>query len=33
MNKLHFLSKATKNNFLKFKGQGPFKLNKIYPVA
>jgi hypothetical protein len=28
MDKLHFLSLAAENNFLKFKGRGPFKFSK-----
>jgi hypothetical protein len=37
MDKLHFLSEAAENdfwnNFLKYKGRGPFKFSKEYPAA
>jgi hypothetical protein len=32
MDKLHRLSKAAENDFLKFKGRGPFKFSKKYPA-
>jgi hypothetical protein len=33
MEKPHFLSSATENVFLKFKGRGPFKFSKKYLAA
>ncbi len=33
LDKLHFLSQAAENDFLKFKRRGPFQFSKKYPAA
>ncbi len=33
IDKPNFVAQAAENNFLKFKGRGPFKFSKKYPAA